>query len=118
MSRRGHRVEDVIRAELSSLILRRMNDPRVKLASVVGVDVSPDLKRARISLSILGGDDDRQQCLEALRHASGFLRSQLARSLRHMRCTPELQFELDQGAEHSQHISSILERLEPTDESS
>lgn len=118
MSRRGHRVEDLIRAELSSLILRRMNDPRVRLASVSGVDVSPDLRRARISISILGSEEEREQCLEALRNARGFLRSQLARNLRHMRNTPELAFELDQGAEYSQHMSSILEHLEPPDEPS
>lgn len=112
MSRRTHRVEDLLRAELSTLILRRMNDPRVRLASISQVDVSPDLRRARVLLSALGSDRERQECLEALRHASGFLRSQLARGLRHMKSIPELLFELDQGPEYSQHISSILEDLD------
>lgn len=112
MSRRTHRVEDLLRAELSSLILRRMNDPRVRLASISHVDVSPDLKRARVLLSALGSDSERQECLEALRHARGFLRTQLARGLRHMKSIPELLFELDEGPEYSQHISSILEDLD------
>ncbi len=112
MSRRTHRVEDLLRAELSSLILRRMNDPRVRLASISHVDVSPDLKRARVLLSALGSDRERQECLEALRHARGFLRTQLARGLRHMKSIPELLFELDEGPEYSQHISSILEDLD------
>ena len=112
MSRRTHRVEDLLRAELSNLILRRMNDPRVRLASVSAVDVSPDLRRARVRLSALGSDRERQECLEALRHARGFLRSQLARGLRHMKTIPELIFELDEGPEYSQHISSILEELD------
>lgn len=112
MSRRTHRVEDLLRAELSSLILRRMNDPRVRLASVSGVDVSPDLRRARVLLSALGSDSERRECLEALQHARGFLRSQLARGLRHMKTIPELVFELDEGPEYSQHISTILEDLD------
>lgn len=112
MSRRTHRVEDLLRAELSILILRRMNDPRVRLASVSGVDVSPDLRRARVLLSALGSDQERRECLEALQHARGFLRSQLARGLRHMKTIPELVFELDEGPEYSQHISSILEELD------
>ena len=112
MSRRTHRVEDLLRAELSSLILRRMNDPRVRLASISHVDVSPDLRRARVGLSALGSDEERRACLEALQNARGFLRSQLARGLRHMKTIPELVFELDQGPEYSQHISSILEDLD------
>ncbi len=115
MSRRTHRVEDLLRAELSSLILRRMNDPRVRLASVSHVDVSPDLRRARVLLSALGSDHERQECLAALQHASGFLRTQLARGLRHMKSIPELVFELDEGPEYSQHISSILEDLDTHD---
>ena len=118
MSRRSHRVEDLIRAELSSLILRRVNDPRVRLASVSGVHVSPDLRRAHVSLSVLGSEPERQECLEALRHARGFLRSQLARNLRHMKNIPQLVFDLDQGPEYSQHISSILEDLDIHDERS
>lgn len=116
MSRRGSRVDDLIRAELSALIVRRVNDPRVRLASVAGVDVSPDLKQARVQLSVLGSETEREECLAALRHASGYLRSQLARNLRHMRNIPELIFELDRGAEYSQHISSILEDLDIHDD--
>jgi ribosome-binding factor A len=107
-----------LRAELSELILRRVNDPRVRLATVNSVEVSPDLKRARVLLSVLGSDEEREACLEGLRHARGFLRSQLARGLRHMKAIPELNFELDTGAEYSQHISSILDSLEFHDESS
>lgn len=112
MSRRTDRVDDLLRTELSELILRRMNDPRVRLATVSSVHVSPDLRRAEVLLSVLGDDDERRrECLEALRHARGFLRTQLARKLRHMKNIPELVFELDHGAEQSQRISDILEEL-------
>ncbi|HEV8582014.1 MAG TPA: 30S ribosome-binding factor RbfA [Thermoanaerobaculia bacterium] len=117
MSRRTDRVADLLRAELSSLLLREVHDPRVKLASVTEVDVSPDLRRAVVKISVLGDDQQRLETIEGLRHARGFLRTELAHRLR-LRATPELVFELDRGAEHSQQISDLLESLHGRDESS
>ena len=117
MSRRTDRVSDLLRAELSDLLLREVHDPRVKLASVTAVEVTSDLRRAVVRISVLGDDAQRQGTLEGLRHAKGFLRTELAHRLR-LRATPELIFELDRGAEHSQRISDILEGLHGRDESS
>ena len=117
MSRRTDRVGDLIRAELSDLLLREVRDPRVRLASVTGVETSPDLKRAVVRISVLGEEEQRLAAIDALRHARGFLRTELARRLR-TRVTPELVFELDRGAEHSQKISDLLESLHGPDESS
>ena len=117
MSRRTDRVSDVVRAELADLLLREVHDPRVKLASVTEVEVTPDLRRAVVKVSVLGNDEQRQETIEGLRHAKGFLRTELAHRLR-LRATPELVFELDRGAEHSQRISDILEGLHGRDESS
>jgi len=115
MSRRTDRVEDLIRAELADLLLREVQDPRVSLTSVVAVNVSPDLRRAVVRVSVLGEDAHRLESLEALQHAKGFLRSQLAHRLR-LRVVPELVFELDRGAEHSQRITDLLESLNEHDE--
>jgi ribosome-binding factor A len=109
VSLRSTRVADLIRAELSQIILRRLRDPRVKLTNVSGVDVSPDLKHAVVQISVVGEEGQRLESLEALRHARGFLRSQLARKLHNMKTVPELRFELDRGAEYSQRISDLLE---------
>ena len=117
MSRRTDRVSDLLRAELSDLLLREVHDPRVKLASVTAVDVSPDLRRAVVKISALGDEKQRLETIEGLRHARGFLRTELAHRLR-LRATPELIFELDRGAEHSQQISDLLESLHGRDESS
>jgi ribosome-binding factor A len=117
VSRRTDRVSDLLRAELSDLLLREVHDPRVKLASVTTVEVTPDLRRSVVKISVLGDDTQRQEALEGLRHAKGFLRRELAHRLR-LRATPELVFELDRGAEHSQRISDILEGLHGRDESS
>jgi ribosome-binding factor A len=117
LSRRTDRVSDVLRAELADLLLREVHDPRVKLASVTAVEVTPDLRRAVVRISVLGDDTQRQETIDGLRHARGFLRTELAHRLR-LRATPELVFELDRGAEHSQRISDILEGLHGRDESS
>jgi ribosome-binding factor A len=117
MTRRTDRVSDLLRAELSDLILREIKDPRIKLVSLTGVEVTSDLRRAVVRVSALGDDAQREAAVEALRHARGFLRTELSHRLR-TRVTPELIFELDRGAEHSQKISDLLESLNGRDESS
>lgn len=117
MSRRSDRVADEVRKELSQLIFREVKDPRIKLVSVTEVQITSDLRRAVVRISALGEEQERLAAVEALRHARGFLRTELAHRLR-LRVTPELVFELDRGAEHSQKISDLLESLNGRDESS
>jgi ribosome-binding factor A len=118
MSRRTDRVNDLIRAEMSDLLLREVRDPRVRLATVTEVEVTQDLQRATVKISVLGDEQRRLETIEALQHARGFLRRELARRLR-LRHTPELEFQLDRGAEYSQKMSDLLESLadDRTDES-
>ena len=111
MSQRTDRVADLLRAELAAIIRREMRDPRVRLTTVSGVTVSRDLSHAEVRVSVLGEDLQREESLLALGRAAGFLRSLLARRVR-LRTVPELHFSLDRGAEHSQHISRILEDLD------
>jgi ribosome-binding factor A len=114
MKHRTHRVEDLIRAELSSLLLREVKDPRVRLATISSVQVSRDLRYATIAVSVLGSDEERAACIEALDHGKGFLRSRLAERLP-TRTTPELRFQLDRGPEYSQRINDLLESLHDHD---
>lgn len=110
MTRRTDRVGDLLTAELNRLITRDLSDPRVRLASVTGVDVSPDLRHAEVGVSVLGEGPGRDEAVEALRGAAGYLRTRLAKTVR-LKNVPELRFELDRGAEHSQRISDLLETL-------
>lgn len=117
MSRRIQRVEDQIRAELAHLILHEVADPRIdEMTTVTAVSVSPDLANARVMVSIYGSEEEREESLEGLRAAAGFLRSRLASRLTQKR-VPELNFELDRGPEHSARIASILEDLDYDDSS-
>lgn len=118
MNRRLHRLGDQLKAEIADLLLRRVADPRVHDCSIVAVEVSPDLTHALVRVSVLGDEAERQKVVATLKHASGYLRSQLAHRLRHLRKTPELRFRLDRGAEHSQKVSDLLESLHEQDERS
>jgi ribosome-binding factor A len=117
MKQRIDRVADMIRAELANILQREVKDPRVRLATISTVQVARDLGHAKISVSVLGSDEDRAACIQALQKARGFFRSTLASRLS-LRTTPELHFELDRGAEYSQRIDELLESVrEPPGES-
>jgi ribosome-binding factor A len=116
VNRRLERIEDLLRAEISDLLRTGLRDPRIGLATVVRVEVSGDLRHARVLTSVLGSEEDRVRTVEALQHARGFIRSQLAARLRRIRVMPELTFQLDRGAEHSQRIHEILEELHEHDD--
>ena len=109
MSLRTDRIGDMLRAEINTLLLREVRDPRVKLATVSRVEVSGDLQHARIAVSVLGSEEEREACVDALKKARGFLRSKLAAKLKRLRSTPELLFELDRAADHNLRISEILD---------
>ena len=108
MTRRSDKVADLVRSELSSLLLQSLRDPRIQLASISEVDLSADLQVAKIRVSVLGADEDRDACIEALQHARGYLRKKLA-SRMNLRHTPELSFVLDRGAEHAERIAALLD---------
>ena len=112
MSRRTERVNELIRTEISELIRRRMNDPRVgDMVSVTEVSCSPDFKNARIYVSVMGSDEERIAALEGLRSASGFLRRSLKPRL-DLRNIPELSFEIDDSIARGARILGMLREVE------
>ena len=108
---RLERVAEQLRQELSSLIVTEMKDPRVRLASVTRVRLSPDLKNATVMVSAIGEERERHAVLGALRHAEGYLRGQIGDRLENLKTTPHLRFELDESIEYSVRISSMLREL-------
>lgn len=107
---RINRINDAVKEEMAQ-ILRDVKDPRIAgcLVSITGAQVSPDLKFAKIFFSVLG--DDKNEVLKALKNASGFFRSELARRI-NLRVTPQLYFEYDGSMEYGANISSILKKLD------
>ena len=110
----GHRVDKVaaqVQAELSA-VLRELDDPRVRMASIIEVDLSPDLRNARVRCSTLGGDAEHAEMMAALTRARGHIRHELAARLRNnLRRVPELSFVDDRNIEYAVHIGTILEEL-------
>lgn len=113
--RRADRVGDLIRRELSRLLLREIKDPRLRQVIVTAVQVSPDLRHARIYFTDGSGGTDHRAALEGLAAAAGFLRGHLGRSLR-LRYAPELAFEVDESVDRSLHIAALLKQVAPPDE--
>jgi ribosome-binding factor A len=111
--RRG-RINDEMQKELA-MVLREVKDPRVKDAfiSVTAVDVTPDLKFAKVYYSAMMGD--KKEVAKGLKSSAGYIRRQLAQRL-NLRMTPELSFYEDHSIEHGAHISKILNSIEISEE--
>ncbi|HKF55047.1 MAG TPA: 30S ribosome-binding factor RbfA [Blastocatellia bacterium] len=105
--RRPERLGEQIREEVSQIILGELSDPRIGFVTVTDVEVSSDLRNARIYVSILGGDDEVARSLGALRAASGFIRWHLGRAL-NLRHLPDLHFAHDKTARTATRIEEIL----------
>src|SRR6267378_7599094 len=106
--RRADRVAEAIRVEAATFLQEGAKDPRlVGLVTVTAVDVTRDLRQARIFVSILGTDTERAATFEALTSLAGHLRSRLARSLR-LRVAPEVSFKVDDSVARAARIESLL----------
>jgi ribosome-binding factor A len=111
MSRRTERLSKLIKQEISALLEREVNDPRLgSLISVTEVSVSPDLKYAKVFVSILGDEIDKADMLAGFNAASGFLRKKLAPRLR-MRCIPQLSFYYDDSIERGARVLKLIEQV-------
>ena len=110
---RARRVADVVREELARLLREEVRDPRVGFVTLTGVELSPDLKQARVHVSILQADP--AEALTALTRAVPFLRRGLARNAG-LRFTPELRFVEDRSAERGSRIEGILREVLPDEE--
>ena len=103
------RVNESVRQVLSEA-LPELKDPRIGFVTVTGVDTSPDLRHARVYVSVLGSEKKRKQSLEGLAAAHGVLQSRLGRELR-MKRTPTLSFEYDPTVEEGVRMSKVIDEL-------
>ena len=109
MSERMRRVNESVRQVLSES-LPELKDPRIGFVTVTGVETSPDLRQARVFVSVLGSKKVRAKTLEGLEAAHGVLQSHLARALR-MKRTPTLSFEYDPTVEEGVRMSKLIDEL-------
>jgi ribosome-binding factor A len=116
-SRRPQRLALEIQHEISLMLFRDLKDPRIGFVTVTGVDMSPDLRHAKVFVSIMGSEAEKKSGLEALQHAAGWIRHELGQRIR-MRFLPEVVFRADTSQEYGEHIDHLLDetRKAPGDE--
>jgi ribosome-binding factor A len=102
------RVDEAVRAVLSEAIAKDLHDPRVGFVTVTGVKTSPDLRHARVYVSVLGDEPAREASLEGLRSAHGFLQAAIASQLT-LKHTPTLTFAYDESVDHGMRITELLD---------
>ncbi len=108
---RIERVNELIRAEISDLLLRETKDPRLSgYISINSVQTSPDLRHAKVLVSCVCDEEKKKEILEALHHSSGFFRSELAKHLK-MRRVPELHFTWDTSIERGANLLAYMDKV-------
>lgn len=106
------RINGEVQKEVSRLISQEIKDPRINpMTSVVAVEVAPDLKHAKIYISVLGDEESRKETLAGLKSAAPFMRSQLAKTI-NLRNTPELTFIMDQSIEYGINMSKLIDDVQ------
>ncbi len=113
MTDRMRRVNESVRQVLSERI-GQLKDPRIGFVTITGVETSPDLRHARVYLSVLGAERKRAQTLAGLEAARSLLQAQLGRELR-MKRTPQLAFEYDPSVERGVRMTKLIDELAPDD---
>lgn len=101
------RVNESIKEIIGDAITTELKDPRIGFVTVTDVDTSPDLRAARVYISVLGSEEERERSLAGLRSSHGFLQGKIASAMR-MKRTPTLTFEYDESAERGDRISRLL----------
>lgn len=110
-TRRQQKVADLLQAEISAIILRKLKDPRLGFLTITGVKMSPDLRHARVFFSTLGDEEQRETALAGLRSAKRLIRGEIGRTLDLKYC-PELVFQFDESLAFGAHIESRLRELD------
>jgi len=106
---RMRRVDEAVRAVLSDAITKDLKDPRIGFVTVTAVKTSPDLRHARVYVSVLGDEQLRTETLDGLKSAHGFLQGRVAAELS-LKHTPMLTFEYDQSIDRGMRISRLIDQ--------
>ena len=111
MSQRTDRVDELLRQEIGALLAKEIADPRIGFVTITDVETAPDLRHAKVWVSVIGGKADQKETLRALQHSMGYIRHELGRTLRIKRI-PDLHVHLDDTAERGTRVLHLLNELE------
>jgi len=110
MSRRTSMVEEASREVLAEVLASEVKDPRVGFVTITGVKVSPDLRHARVFVSVLGEDEEVARSMAGLESARGYMRSELGKHLR-LKYLPEIEFVLEHGTEEALRLANLMREV-------
>jgi len=108
--RRAERIAPLIQREVSEIIQRKIKDPRIGFCTITKVQMTNDLKIAKIWVCVSGGEERERECLEGLQSAAGFIRTMLGQSLS-LRYTPELRFYIDKSIDNLMTVDRLLKQI-------
>ena len=115
-TQRLNRISEQIKKEISSIIMNEIKDPRIsEMSSVIHVKVTPDLKFAKVYVSVFGNEEEKLNSLNGLKSASGFIRKKLGEYMK-LRTLPEIHFEIDESIEYGARINQILKEIQKEEE--
>ncbi len=109
---RVRKLQEYIKQEISSMISNGLKDPRIGFVTVTDVEVTGDLRQAKVYFSFYGTPEQQEASYRALRHAAGHIRSEIGKHI-NLRYMPELEFLKDTSLDYSMHIESLLQQVEP-----
>jgi ribosome-binding factor A len=107
--KRSQRVSDLLRQEIADIIMRKVKDPRIGFVTVTGVDLTDDLKIARVFISCLK-EDEREPTLDILNSAKSFIRSEVGKRIR-MKVLPSIEFRIDESLGYGDKIDRLLREI-------
>jgi len=113
LGHRHERVAEEILHELGIMVAGELKDPRIGFVSITAVRMSPDLRQARVRVSVLGNPEEKKASMKGLISAKGLIRHELGRRLQNLKFSPDLRFELDPSIEYSVHINELLKEVLP-----
>ncbi len=108
---RIEKLQELIKQEVGKMLLYDIKDPRIGFVTVTDVEMTGDLREAKIFISIMGDDEKISETLEGINSALGFIRREIGKRIK-IRFTPEISFALDKSLDYSEHIQKILRRIE------
>jgi ribosome-binding factor A len=109
--KRSERVADLVRKEISEMLVRTIKDPRIGFVTITRVTVTDDCRSARIYYSVVGPPDEREQSLEGLNSAKGYIRRELGHRMK-LKYTPEIVFQFDPSVEYAVHMGELIHHLQ------
>lgn len=113
-SKRAHRVGDLIREEISEVLLRKIKDPRIGFLTIITVEMSNDLRRAKVFFSTTGNEKEREQTIIGLKSATGFIKRELGGRLG-LRYMPEILFQYDPSLEYGSRVLKAIDEINKGD---